>query len=49
MTPWHPKVSKTGSRQEEYVYTTLATFAVEESLRKGMPVAVDLAPVREKV
>jgi polar amino acid transport system substrate-binding protein len=26
---------------EEYVYTTLATFAVEESLRKGEPVAVD--------
>lgn len=26
---------------EEYVYTTLATFAVEESLRKGEAVAVD--------
>jgi integrase len=26
---------------EEYVYTTLATFAIEESLRKGEPVAVD--------
>ncbi|MGQ9854625.1 MAG: Gfo/Idh/MocA family oxidoreductase, partial [Candidatus Oleimicrobiaceae bacterium] len=26
---------------EEYVYTTLATFAIEESLRQGVPVAVD--------
>jgi len=26
---------------EEYVYTTLATFAIEESLRKGVAVAVD--------
>jgi len=25
---------------EEYVYTTLATFAIEESLRKGMPVNI---------
>ena len=31
---------------EEHVYTTLATFAIEESLRKGEPVAVnhELAP-----
>lgn len=28
---------------EEYVYTTLATFAIEESLRRGEPVLVDLA------
>jgi len=34
---------------EEYVYTTLATFAIEESLRKGMPIAVDLALIQEKV
>ena len=26
---------------EEYVYTTLATFAIEESLRKGVPVDVN--------
>jgi len=26
---------------EEYVYTTLATFAIEESLRRGVPIAVD--------
>ena len=25
----------------EYVYTTLATFAIEESLRRGVPVGVD--------
>jgi hypothetical protein len=31
---------------EEYVYTTLATFAIEESLRKGEPVAVDLSALR---
>jgi hypothetical protein len=34
---------------EEYVYTTLATFGIEESLRKGMPLAVDLASIPEKV
>jgi polar amino acid transport system substrate-binding protein len=34
---------------EEYVYTTLATFAIEESLRKGVPVAVGLASIREEV
>jgi polar amino acid transport system substrate-binding protein len=32
---------------EEYVYTTLATFVIEESLRKGVPIAVDLASIRE--
>jgi polar amino acid transport system substrate-binding protein len=34
---------------EEYVYTTLATFAIEESLRRGVPVAVGLASIREEV
>ena len=32
---------------EEYVYTTLATFAIEESLRRGVPVAVDPCLLRE--
>ena len=27
---------------EEYLYTTLTTFAIEESLSKGMPVEIDL-------
>ena len=27
---------------EEYLYTTLATFAIEESIRKGVPVSIDL-------
>jgi hypothetical protein len=26
---------------EEYVYTTLATFAIEESLRAGEPAEID--------
>jgi predicted dehydrogenase/threonine dehydrogenase-like Zn-dependent dehydrogenase len=30
---------------EEYVYTTLATLAIEESLRNGQPVVVDLQPL----
>jgi len=27
---------------EEYIYTTLATFAIEESLAKGIPIEIDL-------
>ena len=30
---------------EEYVYTTLATFAIEESLQSGHPVAIDVNDV----